>query len=101
DILAQTGMPQVASQTITARDRLIQNLKEIAEAGYAASESEGMEGVFALAAPVRGPIGLTGSLCLVGVAASMKKREAKLLPLLVDHADRISEALGGSKAPGL
>ena len=99
EILSQTGMPPVASRTITARDRLLQNLKEIADAGYAISESEGMEGVFALAAPVLGSGGIVGSLGLVGLAASMKKREAVLLPLLLDSARKISLALGGLKAP--
>ena len=99
DILSRTGMPPIASRTITARDRLIRNLKEIADAGYAISESEGMEGVFALAAPVLGSGGIVGSLGLVGVAASMKKREAELLPLLLKNARKISVALGGLKAP--
>ena len=81
------------------RDRLIRNLKEIADVGYAISESEGMEGVFALAAPVLGSGGIVGSLGLVGVAASMRKREAELLPLLLDNARKISLALGGLKTP--
>jgi IclR family transcriptional regulator, KDG regulon repressor len=99
EILSQTGMPPVASRTITARDQLIHNLKEIADAGYAVSESEGMEGIFALAAPVLGSGGIVGSLGLVGVAASMKKREAELLPLLLENARKISLALGGLEAP--
>ncbi|MDF2809013.1 MAG: putative transcriptional regulator, IclR family [Microvirga sp.] len=98
-ILEQTGMPRIASQTITARDQLDENLQQIRQAGYAYSESEGMEGVFAFAAPVVGPNGLIASLGLAGVAIGIQDRYESLLSLLLEHAHRLTQNLGVSDGP--
>lgn len=100
-VISGTGIPKMASQTITARDRLLSNLEQIRTDGFAYSESEGMEGAFALAVPVSGPNGIVASLGLVGIAAGLGDRQGKLLSLLRAHAERIRRALGGPSMPGV
>ncbi len=95
-VINETGIPKMASRTITGRDQLLRNLDQIRAEGFAYSESEGMDGVFALAVPVHGYNLTVASLGLVGIAAGLGKRQEKLLSLLLDHAAQISRALGGA-----
>lgn len=95
-VITETGIPKMASQTITSREQLIANLDQIRADGYAYSESEAMEGVFALAVPVLGANGINASLGLVGIAAGLGDRRSALLSLLTEHAGRITRALGGT-----
>lgn len=99
-VISQAGTPKLASHTITGRDQLLRNLEQIRADGFACSDSEGMDGVFALAVPIFGSNGVVASLGLVGIAASLGDRQATLLSLLRTHSGRIARALGGSSPAG-
>jgi DNA-binding IclR family transcriptional regulator len=52
-VAAERGLPMITPATITDIGRLRRELSRIRERGYSISESENVEGIYALAAPVR------------------------------------------------
>ena len=79
--------------TITDQERLIAELREIREKGYATDNQEFMSGVVCIAVPVMGP---DHRLC-AGIALSAPQARLTLgqaceyIPLLREAADRLSE----------
>jgi IclR family acetate operon transcriptional repressor len=95
------GMPpgrlrRYASRTIVDRDRLAAELELVREQGWARAVREREEDLSALAAPIRGARGeLAGILGVQGPATRFDDEAmAAAVPALLEHAARISAALG-------
>lgn len=66
-IIRQWGLPEKTDNTITDEDALFDELEHIRKQGYATSEEEAIEGLWAIAKVVTSPIGdVCGSLNLSG-----------------------------------
>jgi DNA-binding IclR family transcriptional regulator len=67
EILDQWGLPRETDSTVVDRGALFDELERIRERGYAVSEQEALEGLRAVAVPVRNPDGsVFGSLDVSG-----------------------------------
>ncbi len=95
-VVEEHGLPAVTSSTITDVDRLQEELTRIRQRGYSISEAENVEGISALAAPVRDH---TGRVVAAVNIATIRTRAAVRRDLLVDRlvaaSRRASDALGG------
>ncbi|WP_436348479.1 IclR family transcriptional regulator [Natronorubrum sp. FCH18a] len=73
EILEKTGLPQMTPNTITDRDELLDALEQVRERGYAFNHEEHIEGLRAVAAPIRRPSGeLVGTISVPGPAHRMR-----------------------------
>jgi len=57
EILDDRGMPELTENTITDREELFQQLKQVHERGFAIDEEEGRKGIKCIGAPIFGPDG--------------------------------------------
>ena len=86
-------LKRYTENTVTDQERLIAELREIREKGYATDNQEFMSGVVCIAVPVMGP---DRRLC-AGIALSAPEARLTLaqaceyIPLLREAADRLSE----------
>jgi IclR family transcriptional regulator, acetate operon repressor len=66
-MIQQWGLPEMTENTITDKEELFEELEQVRERGYAISEEEAIEGLWAIAKVVTSPIGdVCGSLNLSG-----------------------------------
>lgn len=80
--------------------QLMGELEQIRRRGYAYSESEAVEGMYGLGAPVFGPDdAAVASLSIAGPVGNIPARVPELVPVLLEHAARISERLGYTGRP--
>jgi DNA-binding IclR family transcriptional regulator len=87
-------LPQRTPQTITDPDKLLAQLHEVAQQGWAETLEEAVVGVAALGVPVPGPKNLPAAslgICLPTVRYTAERR-ASLLPALRQCACEIAEA---------
>lgn len=99
------GLPRFTSHTIVERAALLQQLKKIAEQGYAVEVSEHIEDVHSVAVPVRDYTrNVVGSLALSGPAyrLSTERIEKEIAPLMLKAGQELSRRLGfeGQSASG-
>lgn len=67
DILDRWGLPPQTERTITSVDRFLEELETVRERGYATNVEEAIEGMWAVAMPVKTPVGeVCGSLNVCG-----------------------------------
>ena len=89
------------STTIVDRSRLLEELQLVRTRGYAFDMEEHEEGVRCVAAPLRDHTGrVVAAISLTAPAMRMSAdRMQALAPLVVEAANRISQALGCSRLP--
>jgi DNA-binding IclR family transcriptional regulator len=96
-IVAQKGLPALTPNTITDPGVLEKELQRVRTQGYALSVGHRHAGAVAIAAPVFGRDGrVVGDLALsIPEARFDAQLEARLPPLVVQHARRITDGLAG------
>lgn len=77
DIVEQYGLPKLTENTITSIDKLFEELSDVREDGIAKSDSEQVEGVFAVGAPVLVREEVRGSVSVSGPENRLKRTDAK------------------------
>ncbi len=90
-------LDRFTDRTIVDRHRLFEELKEVAEVGYAREEGEFMEEVISVAVPVKDYTRtLVGSLSITGPAHRLtnQKVQAEIIPLILDGGNALSGRLG-------
>jgi DNA-binding IclR family transcriptional regulator len=92
-IVEKSGMPRNTNQTITDRDRLLEELETLRERGYAQADEEQMEGLRAVGAPVVTPqSGVVGAIAVSGPTARLSgERFEEYIPEMVVQAANICE----------
>jgi IclR family acetate operon transcriptional repressor len=100
EIVRRTKLRPLTKNTITTAAKLEQELRRVRMCGYAFSRGHRNLGTVAFAAPIWTPDAeVAGSLI---VAMPETRLEPKMGPqigkLIVEHADRLTEQLGGRKA---
>lgn len=74
-VLDEHGFQERTSNTITDRERFIEELAEIRQRGYALNKEEHIEGLWGAAAPVRNPEGeVIGAISVAGPANRVKEQ---------------------------
>ncbi|MCW2873988.1 IclR family transcriptional regulator [Actinacidiphila oryziradicis] len=96
EVLAESGLEKVTTETITSKAKLEKNLAEARERGYAVTLGELEIGLHAMAAPIRAQAGDV----VAAVSASgpgyrfTEERMHELAPVLIKGADEISHRMG-------
>lgn len=73
EIIDQRGLEPMTNNSITEPEELFQELKEIRERGYSLNMQEGIEGLRAVGAPIKGPDGMAiGALSVGGPTHRLK-----------------------------
>jgi DNA-binding IclR family transcriptional regulator len=92
-IVEKSGMPRNTCQTISERDRLLEELETISERGYAHADEEQMDGLRAVGAPVVTPqTGVVGAIAVSGPTARLSgERFEEHIPNMVVQAANICE----------
>jgi len=95
-ILAQLPMPRLTPHTLTDKESLREDLRQVRECGYALDRGEHIEGIVCVAAPILDRHGYpVASLTVTGPSGRMAPpRHAELGPQVRATADRISRKLG-------
>lgn len=98
-VIKRTGLTPVTRNTITNPALLEEELAKVRLRGYAFSRGQRNIGTVALAAPIWNPDGrVIGSLILAMPEPRFDKRlELRLARLIIQHADQITERIGGRK----
>jgi len=90
----RSGAPS-ADAPIPSLSQLAAELNSIRKDGYAISEGEKLPGARGVAAPVFGPHGVVGSICLTSPAARLPHASISTIAAAIkDRALRLSELLG-------
>ncbi|MEI2415435.1 IclR family transcriptional regulator [Orrella sp. JC864] len=94
-ICAEQGLVKHTANTITDMDRLFEVLADIRRQGYAIDDEENAVGVRCVGAPVRNAAGqVFAAVSVSGPTDRMPDRRLTgLAPVVIDTANRISEAL--------
>ena len=98
DLVAQHGLPQMTSHTITSPDELRYEVAKSIERGYSMDDEECEIGMRCMAAPIYGSSGkVTAALSLSGPISRMTKMrcEVELYPRLQAYAEQITQKIGG------
>ena len=74
DVIRESGLPQLTSNTITNADELLNELATVCDRGVAYNMEESMKGLHAIAAPVMNPEGsINGAVSISGPANRLTK----------------------------
>jgi IclR family transcriptional regulator, pca regulon regulatory protein len=96
-LTAKRPLERFTATTITSMDELLQELRIVAEQGYAGSNEEWEPGLRSIAAPVHASDGrVVAAACVVVVRPNVTLRgmEQDLLPALLETTSAISRELG-------
>lgn len=94
-ILSEEGPAPATGQNTPDFDSLIIELRAVRRNGFCISKGEKLPGALGIAAPVFGPDGVVGSLCLTSPAADLGDRNVTDLgEEIAARADRLSHDLG-------
>lgn len=66
DIVDEQGLPKVTENTITDRDELVEELKQISDQGYAFNDNETIDGLRAVASPITVKNTVHGAIAVAG-----------------------------------
>ena len=101
DVLLQQPLPIFTAKTIRSTDDYRQDLRRVRKRGYALDLEEYLDGIVAVGAAVRGSDGeVVGGICLIGLAASYKRRELRRIGATVHGAaESLSYDLGFERQP--
>lgn len=93
--VAESGLPQATSQTITEPSDLLKSLALVRELGYSRSFGERQADAGSVAAPIFGPHhDVVGSISICGpIARFTDERVSRFAPLVMSTAARISSML--------
>ncbi|MEM8782318.1 MAG: IclR family transcriptional regulator [Planctomycetota bacterium] len=95
---AAEGPSPARGERLPGRRTLKQDLETVREQGFAISHGQKLPDARGIAAPVFGPDGVVGSLCLTSPRQRLADRDAaKIARRIAEHAARLSHQLG---APG-
>ena len=103
EIIEKTGLAAYTPNTITDASRLMQEVGQIRERGWAVSSGERIPEISSVSAPIRDHTGrLIASLTISGptVRFVVPDKIPHLAGLVVEAAGRISEEIGAVKADG-
>jgi DNA-binding IclR family transcriptional regulator len=97
DQVLEHELPQLTDSTVTDRDTMRKLVKQTHADGYAITVGERVDGASGLAAPVYDSAGdLVGALTIQGPTLRMPYEQCvEWVDYLVEHAERITRALGG------
>ncbi|SFH24704.1 transcriptional regulator, IclR family [Desulfotomaculum arcticum] len=96
-LLTKYGMPTLTTKTITNKDVLIAQLKNVRENGYAIDDVENEEGVRCVAAPVRDHEGkVVAAISISGPSSRITNESINghLKAVLIESAQKVSASLG-------
>lgn len=101
-IVARTRLKPVTELTITDPRELEQEIAKIRRRGYAFTRGQRTPGAVGIAAPIWGPEGrVVGDLVLTIPEQRFNPRsESKLVALIIDHAQRVTDELNTSRVGG-
>jgi len=92
EVIVRRAFPEPGTP---AEQKLLDELAQIKRRGYAYSESEAVQGMYGLGVPVFGPDDTAvASLSIAGPVGDIPGRVPDLVPVLLEHAARISQRLG-------
>lgn len=99
-ILAGLDFARITPNTITDRDRFLEELRSVQQQGWAQDREENEPSINCIGAPVRGASGRTLAAVSVSVPdiVADHKRLLELLPALLEVTDRISRDCGWQPA---
>ena len=99
EICEETQLTWLTPHTITGVDTLLAELATVRRRGFAVDDEEEIEGVFCVGAPFFGHGGTcAGAISVTGIKQDLPGwRIAELGRLLRQHADTLSELLGGPR----
>lgn len=91
EIIDRWGLPALTETTITDRERLFEELKEIRDRGYAYNNQENLEGMRAISAVVHNPDGsILGALSIYGPAYRLNQSEMDdLATVLLENISKL------------
>ena len=95
--LLADGLPRFTERTVTDRQALAQQLKQVAAAGYAVDTGEHVDDIRAVAVPVRDYArGVVGTLAVVAPSfrLSPERVEKEIAPLVLKAGRELSSRLG-------
>ena len=100
DVLLQQPLPTFTAKSMRSADDYREDLHRVRERGYALDLEEYLDGIVAVGAAVRGRDGeVAGGICLIGLAASYKRRElARIGEAVRAAAESLSYDLGFERA---
>ena len=99
DLLAAAPFESIASNTPTTAEALRATFDQIVARGWSVDDSELVEGVAAVAVPVRRADGSTAAVMSVaGLRASVLAQQSAAAQVLLQAAQEIAEAMAASKA---
>lgn len=93
NILNRHGLPQRTSQTITERDKLLEELEKVEERGFAINDEEEISGIRAVGAPILSKEGdIFGAISVSGPASRLQGEHLeKELPNRVKRSANVIE----------
>jgi DNA-binding IclR family transcriptional regulator len=95
-IIDRRGLPKQTEQTITSREELKKELKQVREQGYALNRGEDVEGVYAVGQAVKKPSGaVLGAISIGGPAFRTEKQrfEERFTAVLDEHIEKLEARL--------
>lgn len=94
-LLDVIGLERQTEGTITSREGLLEELREVRRTGLAFNRAESIEGVYSFGVPIRayGEM-LVAGLSVVGVAGRMQAKEERIVAELKEAAALLSAELG-------
>jgi len=95
DVIESEGLVEQASNTITSRDELLDDIRQARNRGYAINDEENTDGIFAVGAPIENPEGSYAALSVSGLVSrhSLEDIHQKLAPRVQEAAKAIEVEL--------
>jgi DNA-binding IclR family transcriptional regulator len=100
-LLARMTLARLTPYSITERDRLIENLREIRAKGYAVSDEENLIGVYAVGAPIRDSSGHIRAAisAAFGKDGALEQTRKRVVEIVERTAGVVSAKLGAYPGP--
>lgn len=89
-VVRTKGLTRITPNTLTDRSRLERELAQIRKRGFATSDGENIEGIYAIAAPIIGPDQTVAGVCLSTPRSRGLQNRARSIPKILEAADRIN-----------
>lgn len=102
DFIERIGLSKFTKNTISDTHEYLKEIKRVRHQGYATDYEEYIDGVRAVACPIKGLNRLSPQLCVVGFKASLSNEKMKKVIKEIKEAARvIARHLGGDHADSL
>jgi DNA-binding IclR family transcriptional regulator len=97
EIIEKRGLPKEQDNTITTTEALLDELKEIRDAGYAVNNQESLEGLRSVAVAINRPSGdVMGAIDIFGPPYLLPS-DKKAVDILTEYAEDIEEKMRNSR----